>query len=94
MSYFVTWLALMICLAATLASSYIPMGPWNTVINMGISCIKGVLIAIFFMELRHAATLLRIAAIVGLLWLALLFGISWSDYATRSVSPAPWYGPR
>jgi cytochrome c oxidase subunit 4 len=93
MRYALTWLALMLCLAATLASSYLPMGPWNTVTNMGISCIKGVLIALFFMELREAPALLRIAAIAGLLWLALLFGISWSDFGTRSISPAPWSTP-
>jgi cytochrome c oxidase subunit IV len=94
MSYVLTWLALMILLALTTASAYMPMDGWNTVANMGISCAKAVLIALFFMHLRHAGALLRIAALAGLLWLALLFGLSWSDYATRSVSPAAWSGPR
>ena len=92
MSYVLTWLALMILLALTLGSSYVPMGPWNTAANMGISGAKALLIALFFMHLRHAGALLRIAALTGLLWLALLFGLSWSDYATRDVSPAPWSG--
>ena len=83
MSYFLTWLALMGLLAATLASAYIPMGLWNTVVNTGISCAKALLVALFFMHLRHAGALLRIVAITGLLWLALLFGLSWSDIATR-----------
>jgi len=90
MTYVVTWIGLMIFLALTFASSYIPMGPWNTIANMGISCAKAILIALFFMHLRHAGALLRIAALTGVLWLALLFGLSWSDYATRDVSPAPW----
>jgi cytochrome c oxidase subunit 4 len=90
MTYVLTWLALMIFLALTFASSYIPMGPWNTVANMGISCAKAILIALFFMHLKNAGALLRIAALTGILWLALLFGLSWSDYATRDVSPAPW----
>ena len=90
MSYVLTWLALMILLALTLASSYVPMGAWNTITNMGISCAKALLIALFFMHLRHAGALLRIAALTGLLWLTLLFGLSWTDYATRDVSPAPW----
>jgi cytochrome c oxidase subunit 4 len=94
MSYFLTWLALMGFLAATVASSYVAMGPWNTAINMAISCAKALLIALFFMELRHAGALLRIAALAGLLWLALLFGISWSDFATRTIAPAPWSAPR
>jgi cytochrome c oxidase subunit 4 len=94
MSYILTWVGLMVFLALTLGSSYIPMGPWNTGINMGISCAKALLIALFFMHLRGAGALLRVAAVAGLLWLALLFGISWSDFATRSISPAPWVAPR
>jgi cytochrome c oxidase subunit IV len=90
MSYILTWVGLMVFLALTLGSSYIPMGPWNTAINMGISCAKALLIAMFFMHLRHAGALLRIAAVVALVWLALLFGLSWSDFGTRTISPAPW----
>jgi cytochrome c oxidase subunit 4 len=93
MTYVFTWVALMILLALTLASSYIPMGPWNTITNMGISCAKALLIAVFFMHLRSAGALLRIAAFTGLVFLAILFGLSWTDYATRSVSPAPWADP-
>ncbi|HWI38675.1 MAG TPA: cytochrome C oxidase subunit IV family protein [Burkholderiales bacterium] len=90
MGYVFTWLALMILLGLTFASSYIAMGPWNTVANTGISCAKALLIAVFFMHLRHAGPLLRIAAVTGVIWLALLFGLSSTDYATRDLSPAPW----
>jgi len=89
MSYFFTWLALMVLLALTTASSYIPMGALNTLANMGISCAKAILIALFFMHLRGAAALLRIAAVTGLLWLALLFGLSGTDFGTRTSAPAP-----
>ena len=45
---------------------------------------------VFFMDLRGAGALLRIAALAVLLWLALLFGLGWSDFGTRSISPAAW----
>jgi len=90
MTYVLTWVGLMILLALTCASSYFPMGNWNSVVNIGISCAKGLLIAVFFMHLRHAGALLRIVAIVGLLWLGILFGLSWSDFGARTLSPAPW----
>ena len=93
MSYFLTWLALMVLLALTTASSFIPMGAWNTVANMGISCAKALLVALFFMHLRGAGALLRIAAITGLLWLAILFSLSWTDLGTRPKAPAPWTSP-
>src|SRR5690348_5344934 len=35
-AYVLAWLGLMICLALTFGSSYIPLGPWNTVINTAI----------------------------------------------------------
>jgi cytochrome c oxidase subunit 4 len=89
-TYVLTWLALMALLALTCASSYFPMGTWNGVLNLGISCAKALLIAVFFMHLRNAGALLRIAALIGVLWLALLFGLSATDFATRSISPAPW----
>jgi cytochrome c oxidase subunit 4 len=88
--FFLTWLGLLGFLALTVASSCVPMGAWNSVANLAISCAKGVLIAFFFMELRAASTLVRIVALVGVLWLGILFGLSWSDYGTRTISPAPW----
>jgi cytochrome c oxidase subunit 4 len=88
-----TWLGLMLLLALTLGSSYVPLGPWNTAINMAVSCAKALLIALIFMELGRAGALVRIAAVTGLVWLALLFGLSATDYATRAVSPAPWQAP-
>jgi len=94
MSYFLTWVALMVFLALTLGSSYIPMGAWNSPTNIAISCAKALLIAVFFMHLRHAGALLRIAALTALIWLALLFGLSGSDYLTRGISAAPWAGMR
>ena len=94
MSYVLTWVALMVLLALTCASSYMPMGAWNSVANIGISCVKAALIALFFMHLRHAGALLRIAAVTALLFLAVLFGLSSTDYGTRSLSRAPWTGSR
>jgi cytochrome c oxidase subunit 4 len=93
MSYVLTWLGLMLLLGLTFASSYLPMGAWNTVANTGISCTKALLIALFFMQLRNAGALLRIVALTGLLWLSLLFGLSGTDFGTRSISPAPWTAP-
>ena len=94
MTYVLTWAALMILLALTCASSYVEMGPWNTAVNTGISIAKALLIAVFFMHLRNAGALLRIAAFTGLVFLAILFGLSGTDFATRSISHAPWVSPQ
>ena len=93
MRYVLTWAGLMLLLAATLSTSYIPLGPWNTVINMAVSCAKTALIALVFMNLRGSPALPRLAAVAGLAILALLFGLSWTDFGTRTASPAAWTAP-
>lgn len=94
MKLVLTWLALLLLLALTAASSYVPMGGWNTALNFVVACAKAALIALVFMELRHAGAILRLAAVAALLWLGLLFGLSATDYATRATAPAPWDRPR
>ncbi len=90
MSLALVWLALLALLAATAASSFVPLGGWNSALNLAIAAVKALLVALFFMHLSSAGALLRLAAVAALLWLALLFGLSWTDYGTRGTSPAPW----
>ncbi|CAN5255984.1 hypothetical protein BH24PSE2_BH24PSE2_08050 [soil metagenome] len=42
------------------------------------------LIAVFFMELRGASALVRLAALAGLFWLMLLVGLTLNDFLTRT----------
>ena len=77
------WLALMLLLVATVASAYIPLGPFNTAINYIIATGKAALVFIFFMHLERSPAPLRIAAVTGLLWLSFLFTLSFADYVTR-----------
>ena len=87
------WIALMVLLLLTFGSAYLKLGVWNGVINLAIAVAKALLVAIFFMHLRGASALLRIVAGAALLTLALLFGISHTDYATRVILRAPWQTP-
>jgi cytochrome c oxidase subunit IV len=94
MSYFVTWLALMVLLALTTASAFFPLGAWNPIINFSIAAMKALLVAAFFMHLDRASGLARVVAATAIFMLALLFALSGSDYATRNVAPAAWSAPR
>ncbi|HEX7636283.1 MAG TPA: cytochrome C oxidase subunit IV family protein [Noviherbaspirillum sp.] len=87
------WAALMILLLLTFGSAWLKLGAWNSVINLAIAVAKALLVAMFFMNLRGASALVRIVAALALLMLALLFGLSHSDYATRVMQPAPWQTP-
>jgi cytochrome c oxidase subunit 4 len=77
------WLTLMILLGLTLGSAYLPLGAAGTATNLIIAGIKALLVAIFFMHLRHASGLLRVASVLGLLWLGLLLSLTFADFITR-----------
>ena len=94
MSYFATWAALMLLLALTTASAFVPLGAWNAMINFIIAALKALLVAAFFMHLSRAFGLTRVVAVTALFMLALLFALSGTDYATRNVAPAAWSAPR
>ncbi len=80
---------LLVLTAVTIGLAQIPLGPWNLVISLGIAVAKASLIAVFFMELKLAYPLQRVAAGVALLWLAILiFGIL-DDVLTRGWLPVP-----
>ena len=89
-SYVLVWATLMLLLALTLGSAYIPMGVLNVTVNVGVALAKALLVIIFFMHLRHGSALLRVFASVGFLWLLVLLVLSLSDYLSRTRIPPPW----
>jgi len=90
----ITWLALLVLLAISAGSALLPLGWVNTAIGLVIAVLKALLVAIVFMRLRRAHALLRIAAITGVVTMALLFILSGADYATRPRMPASWQAPK
>lgn len=81
--YLLTWIALLLLLALTTGSSFVAMGPFNLVVNLAIALAKALLVVFFFMHVRSGSPMTRIAAVAGLLWLALLAGLSLTDYLAR-----------
>jgi cytochrome c oxidase subunit 4 len=79
------WFALLVLLAATVSSAYVPLGAFNSVINMIIAAIKVSLVLIFFMKLRSSSALVRLAAGAGLFWLMFMFALTATDYFTRQL---------
>ncbi|HJW25199.1 MAG TPA: cytochrome C oxidase subunit IV family protein [Rhodocyclaceae bacterium] len=88
------WIALLALLAATAGSAFIPMGAWNGVANLAIAALKTLLVGIFFMHLRDAGALVRLAAAVAAFMLVLLFALASTDYFNRRMHAAPWQEPR
>ncbi len=77
------WLALLVLLAATVGSAYVPLGIFNSIVNMVIAAAKVALVMLFFMTLRSSSALLRLAALAGIFWLVFMFVLTAGDYMTR-----------
>lgn len=82
-TFVLVYLALLALLAATIGIAHLELGAWNPVLNIGIAASKAFLIVWFFMHVREGSGLVRVFAFVALFWLAILFGLSLSDYLTR-----------
>jgi cytochrome c oxidase subunit IV len=82
-TYVLVWIALLCLLLITLGSAYVPLGWLNSAINLAVAVAKALLVAFFFMHLRSAHSMLRIAAMAGFFWLAILIGLSLTDFAVR-----------
>jgi cytochrome c oxidase subunit 4 len=81
--YWLVWLALLALQGLNLVSAYLPLGPFNVVVNVGISIVKALLVMAVFMHLSSASPVMRLAAGVGFFFLAVLIGLSLGDYMTR-----------
>jgi cytochrome c oxidase subunit 4 len=82
-TYVLVWLGLITLLLLTLGSAYLPLGWLNGVVNLAIAAAKALLVMIFFMHLRSSHYVLRLAAAAGFFWLAILIGLSLSDFLAR-----------
>ena len=85
-AYFVTFLVLGVLLVLTILAARLHMGGISTLISLVIAAIKAVIVAVVFMHLRLASKSTWVFAGAGLLWLAILFTFTASDYLSRS-----WY---
>ena len=81
--YVGTWIALLLLLAATCGSSFVPLGRFNVVVNFVIAGIKALLVALVFMHLRRDRPVVWLVAAAGFAWLSLLVGLSLADFLLR-----------
>ncbi len=88
-NYVLVLIALMILTVLTVYAAFIDMGVMNEVVGLGIATTKAILVMMFFMHLRHSVRLVKIVAVSGVFWLAVLILLAMSDYATRGFLGVP-----
>jgi cytochrome c oxidase subunit 4 len=77
------FLGLIFLTVATTAVAFVNLGPFSVVAALGIACCKALLVALFFMHVRHSTKLTRLVLLGGLMWLAILLLLTLGDVMSR-----------
>ena len=87
-TYYIIFAVLLLCTYLTWQVAYFDLGALNTVAALTIAVFKATLVVLFFMHVRYSGRLIWLVIIAALLWLAIMFAITFSDYWTRA-----WLAP-
>jgi cytochrome c oxidase subunit 4 len=82
-------LALLVATGVTTAVARVDLGAFSTVVALSIATVKMLLVALFFMHIRHSTKLTKLVVLGGLLWLAILLLLTMTDFATRGIIGVP-----
>ena len=86
-TYFLVWGALLLGTFLTYEVAKIDLGPFNPVVALVIATIKALLVALFFMHLRHASDRqLKVVVASTLFFLMILLFLTLTDYMSRAWS--------
>src|SRR2546426_10194700 len=85
--YVAVFAALLALTLATVAVSYVDLGPLSVVVALSIAFTKAVLVLLFFMHLSESPGLIWVVAGGGFFWLGILLALTMSDVATRGWLP-------
>jgi cytochrome c oxidase subunit 4 len=82
-TYAVIWIVLLILTGLTTGVAYVDLGAFSVVAALTIAAVKMLLVALFFMHIRHSSRLTRLVVAGGLLWLGILLFLTLADVVTR-----------
>ena len=82
-TYLLVYLGLILLLAATVGVAFLDLGVFNIVITLAIASVKALLVILFFMHVRESEPATKLFVIAGFVWLAILIGLTLTDYLTR-----------
>ena len=90
--YFLVFGALMVLTIVTWLVAQVDLGWANDVVALTIAVTKALLVLLFFMHVRYSTRMTILTATAGFFWLAILIGLTLSDYLTRGSSLLPVMG--
>ncbi len=88
-TYVLVFAALICATLATTAVAFVDLGPFSVVVALAIAVCKMLLVALFFMHVRHSTKLTRLVLVGALMWLGILILMTLTDFSTRGVLGVP-----
>lgn len=82
-TYTAIWIVLLALTGVTTAVAYVDLGPFSVVVALVIAFCKMLLVALFFMHVRHSTKLTRLVVVGALVWLAIMLVFTMADILTR-----------
>jgi cytochrome c oxidase subunit 4 len=82
-TYYLVFAALIALTILTVFVSFLELGTWHTTVGVLIGVVKASLVVLFFMHLLHSSKASWLAVLAGLFWMAILMGLTLTDYLTR-----------
>jgi cytochrome c oxidase subunit 4 len=82
-TYALVFAALIFLTVATTAVAFVDLGPFSVVAALAIAACKMLLVALYFMHVRHSTRLTRLVVLGGLLWLGILLLLTMGDMLSR-----------
>jgi cytochrome c oxidase subunit IV len=87
--YAFAWLGLLGLTLVNTLIAFINLGPWSTVISVGIAALMASIVAGFLMHAFYETMIIRIILAGGVIWFLILISLTLSDYMTRGWLPVP-----
>jgi cytochrome c oxidase subunit 4 len=84
-SYFAVFFALMVLTAVTIWVAFMDFGFLNNVIAVGIAVIKGSLVILYFMHVRHSSKLTKALLPLSIAFFIVLVAFVFADVWTRGM---------
>jgi caa(3)-type oxidase subunit IV len=81
---FFAWIALLLLLAVEVAASTLPLAPSLRPLLLVFALAMAGVIVVYFMEVEHGPSAIRLFAASGFLWLTILLALGSLDPLTRS----------
>ncbi|MFZ0591730.1 MAG: hypothetical protein WAM39_14790 [Bryobacteraceae bacterium] len=88
-AYTFAWLGLLGLTLLNTLIAFVNLGPWSTVIAVGIATIMASLVAGFLMHALYEAKIIRVILAGGVIWFLILVSLTLTDYITRGWLPFP-----